>query len=97
MVRRPTAHQVSTQLGDKGRRSYSSAASVRHGPASRARPARPAPRQAWPAERPASGHRILPVEESDGAFELAAVIAQLERRQRVQGMLGLFDSQPFPS
>lgn len=36
-------------------------------------------------------HRVLPVEERDRVLELAAEVAQLERGQRVQGMLRLID------
>jgi hypothetical protein len=38
-------------------------------------------------------HLIPPVEECDGAFELVAVIPQLERRQRMQRVPGRFDSR----
>jgi hypothetical protein len=41
------------------------------------------------------GNAVLPVEEGDSVFKLAAVITQLKRRHGVQGMLGLVDGYGF--
>jgi hypothetical protein len=40
-------------------------------------------------------YRVLPVEKRDGAFQLAAIIPKLERRQGVQRVPGRVDSSGF--